>query len=72
MGFQPDELSIPEANPTRVTGPGTPFGLTFFSTAWTEEKLIGYAYAYEQATKIRLKRKAYDEAIPQTQIKDVI
>jgi hypothetical protein len=72
LGFQPDALPMPEAKPTRVTGPGTPFGLAFFSTAWTEEKLLGYAYAYEQATKIRLQRKAYNEAIPRTQLQDVM
>jgi amidase len=72
MGFQPDDLPVPEAKPTRPNGPGTPFGLTFTSTAWTEEKLLGYAYAYEQATQTRLKRRAYDEAIPRTQLKDVI
>ena len=30
-----------------------PVGISFFGTAWTEAKLIGYAYAYEQATKHR-------------------
>jgi amidase len=32
---------------------GLPVGLSFFSTAWTEGKLIKYAYAFEQATKVR-------------------
>jgi amidase len=32
---------------------GLPVGLSFFSTAWTEGKLIRYAYAFEQATKVR-------------------
>jgi amidase len=30
-----------------------PVGLTFFGTAWAEAKLIGYAYAFEQATHAR-------------------
>ncbi|HEY2804911.1 MAG TPA: amidase [Gemmatimonadales bacterium] len=30
-----------------------PLGLSFFGRAWTEAKLIGYAYAFEQATKAR-------------------
>jgi amidase len=30
-----------------------PVGISFFGTAWTEAKLIGLAYAYEQATKHR-------------------
>ena len=30
-----------------------PVGISFFGTAWTESKLIGLAYAYEQATRHR-------------------
>ena len=30
-----------------------PVGISFFGTAWTEAKLIGLAYAYEQATRHR-------------------
>jgi amidase len=32
---------------------GLPFGLSFFGTAYSEPKLIGLAYAFEQATKVR-------------------
>jgi amidase len=32
---------------------GLPVGLSFFAGAWSEEKLIKYAYAFEQATKLR-------------------
>jgi amidase len=32
---------------------GLPVGLSFFSTAWTEGKLIKYAFAFEQATHVR-------------------
>ncbi len=32
---------------------GLPVGLSMFSTAWTEAKLLGYAFAYEQATHLR-------------------
>jgi amidase len=32
---------------------GLPVGVSFFSTAWTEGKLIQYAYAFEQARKAR-------------------
>ncbi|MCM3869369.1 MAG: amidase [Pyrinomonadaceae bacterium] len=32
---------------------GLPFGISFFGTAYTEPKLIKYAYAFEQATKVR-------------------
>jgi amidase len=30
-----------------------PVGLSFFAGAWSEPKLIGYAYAFEQATRAR-------------------
>lgn len=32
---------------------GLPVGLSFFAGAWTEPKLIQYAYAFEEATKAR-------------------
>jgi amidase len=32
---------------------GLPVGLSFTGGAWSEPKLIGLAYAYEQATKHR-------------------
>jgi amidase len=32
---------------------GLPVGVTFVGTAWTEAKLIQYAYAFEQATQVR-------------------
>ncbi len=32
---------------------GLPLGLSFFGKPWTEGKLLGYAYAWEQATKHR-------------------
>jgi amidase len=43
-----------------ITVPGgkvydLPIGLSFFGTAYSESKLIGMAYAYEQATKNRIK-----------------
>ena len=32
---------------------GEPQGLSFFGPAWSEARLLGYAYAYEQATMLR-------------------
>ncbi len=32
---------------------GLPVGISFFGRAWSEAKLIGFAYAFEQATKVR-------------------
>jgi amidase len=32
---------------------GLPIGISFFGRAWSEPRLIGFAYAFEQATKLR-------------------
>lgn len=73
LGFYSDDVTIQSVGPTTFyPAPGIPYGLSFFSTAYSEFELIGLAYAFEQATHVRLKRKAYDAAIPKTQLKDVI
>ncbi|KDQ56680.1 hypothetical protein JAAARDRAFT_194653 [Jaapia argillacea MUCL 33604] len=72
LGFQPDSVTPTAAEPTVKLAPGMPFGISFIGTAWSEYKLIGYAYAYEQATQNRLKRLAYEAAIPKTQLVDII
>ncbi|KAA1474558.1 amidase signature enzyme [Dentipellis sp. KUC8613] len=72
LGFQPDNVTATAANPVIENAPGLPFGLAFMGTAFTEFKLITYAFAYEQATHTRLKRLAFPAAIPKTQLKDVI
>ena len=51
---------------------GAPFGLSFLGTAYSEPSLIGFAYAYEQKTHTRFQRRAYKEAIPRTQLVDVV
>lgn len=33
---------------------GLPVGLSFMGTAWTEARLLGYGYAFEQAAKVKL------------------
>lgn len=38
-----------------VLGPNYPFGLSFIGRRFSEEKLIAYAYAFEQKTKVRSK-----------------
>lgn len=73
LGFFPENVKIGLAGPETVyPAPGIPFGLSFFGTAFSEFELIGFAYAYEQKTQTRLARKAFYEAIPKTQLKDVI
>ncbi|KAG6908653.1 hypothetical protein DXG01_003746 [Tephrocybe rancida] len=47
--------------------PGVPFGISFFSAAYSDFELLGFAYAYEQKTKTQLARKTFAAAIPKTQ-----
>jgi hypothetical protein len=46
------------------------FGLSFMGSKWSEETLIGFAYAFEQRTNIREKVQPY--FVPNTQLADVI
>ncbi|KAF8878104.1 amidase signature enzyme [Infundibulicybe gibba] len=73
LGFYPDNVtSIPAGAETVWPVPGGPIGLSFFGTAFSEFDLIGFGYAYEQKTRTRLERKAFPDAIPRTQLKDII
>lgn len=73
LGFYPENVTIALAGPETVyPAPGVPFGLSFLGTAFSEFKLVGFAFAYEQKTQTRLARKAFLEAIPQTQLKDIV
>lgn len=51
-------------------GPGTPFGISFMGAKWSEESLIGMAYAFEQRTLVREKLRHYIQ--PRTELKDVV
>lgn len=42
---------------------GLPLGVTFMGTAFSETKLIGFAYAFEQATKVR-RAPTYPAQVP--------
>ena len=73
LGFYPKNITIALAGPETVyPAPGVPFGLSFLGTAFSEMDLISFAFAYEQKTQTRLKRRAFLEAIPKTQLVDVI
>ncbi|KAK7062778.1 hypothetical protein VNI00_000267 [Paramarasmius palmivorus] len=73
LGFFPDNTTIESAGPLTVyPAPGVPFGLSFLGTAFSEVDLISFAFAYEQKTQTRLARKAFDAAIPKTQLVDVV
>ncbi|KAG9094221.1 hypothetical protein FRC06_011029 [Ceratobasidium sp. 370] len=73
LGFFPDNTKAASASLNLVyPAPGAPFGLAFLGTAYSEPSLISFAYAYEQKTRTRLQRRAYADAIPKTQLKDVV
>ncbi|KAK0236303.1 amidase signature enzyme [Armillaria nabsnona] len=73
LGFYPDNFTIESAGPETVyPAPGVPFGLSFFASAFSEFDPIGYAFAFEQQTHTRLTRKAFPEAIPSTQLQDIV
>ena len=42
---------------------GLPVGLSFVGAAWSDARLIGYAYAYEQATHAR-RAPAFAATVP--------
>lgn len=54
------------------TGPGIPFGLSFIAEKWSEEKLIGFAYAFEQRTMVRDKVLPLSVNVPTTELVDVV
>ena len=73
LGFYPDNVKTGPAGPLTVyPAPGVPIGLSFLGTAFSDFDLIGFGFAYEQKTQIRLARKAISEAIPNTQLKDIV
>lgn len=53
-----------------ATAPNIPFGLAFAGRHWSEETLIGLAYAFEQRTMVRKKVKPY--LAPSVELKDAI
>lgn len=54
------------------TGPGIPFGLAFMAEKWSEQKLIGMAYAFEQRTQVRGKVGPLARNLPGTELADVV
>ncbi|KAH9998077.1 glutamyl-tRNA amidotransferase subunit A [Xylariaceae sp. FL0662B] len=70
LGFYPGNVSIAKDSwGLANVAPNIPFGLSFLGAKFTEEKLIGFAYAFEQKTNIRDKVKPY--VVPDTELADV-
>ena len=73
LGFYPENVTIGLAGPETVyPAPGVPSGLSFLGTAFSDFSFISFAFAYEQKTQMRLARKAFAEALPKTQLQDVM
>ena len=72
LGFLPDDKETVLDGHTFFPAPGLPFGLAFTSSAFTEAKLLNYAYAFEQRTQTRRQRRAFPDAIPKTQLRHVM
>lgn len=53
-----------------ATAPNIPFGISFSGAKWSEESLVGFAYAFEQRTMARTQIKPY--LLPKTELQDVI
>ncbi|KAI0531651.1 glutamyl-tRNA amidotransferase subunit A [Xylaria digitata] len=52
------------------TGPNIPFGLGFLGARFTDAKLIGLAYAYEQRTMVQKSVQPY--IVPRIELQDVL
>ncbi|KAI5363781.1 putative amidase signature domain-containing protein [Septoria linicola] len=72
MGFYPYDWNVTMNGFGNLvaSGPNIPFGLSFMGDMWSEETLIGYAYAYEQRTMHRTRVKPYIR--PNVEIADVV
>lgn len=53
-----------------ATAPNVPFGISFAGALWSEESLIGFAYAFEQRTMVRKMVKPYIK--PSIEIENVV
>ncbi|KAH8588652.1 amidase [Bisporella sp. PMI_857] len=72
LGFYPSNTTVVRSRNWNLVqiGPHVPFGLSFLGPKWSEELLIGLAYAYEQRTHTRMKAQPY--IIPNIQLGDVM
>ena len=72
LGFLPNDTALAAAQPVRASGPNQPFGISFVGTAFSEFSLVKFAFAFEQATHNRLKVLAFPDAIPKTQLSNIV
>jgi amidase len=75
MGSFPAGTEVTQDSSTGTlnqTGPGIPFGISFTGPRFSEELLIGLAYAFEQRTHVRDKVLPLPANMPRTEIADVL
>ncbi|KAF4884243.1 putative amidase [Colletotrichum fructicola] len=72
FGRHPDDTPIvkDDLGNLDVLAPNLPFGIGFAGAAFSEEKLISIAYAFEQRTKARTAIKPYIR--PKTELGDIV
>ncbi|KAF3901795.1 hypothetical protein AA313_de0205462 [Arthrobotrys entomopaga] len=70
MGFRPANVPVTTGSRGLISdAPGVPLGLSFLGRKFDEQKLLNFAFAYEQGTQVRAKGpKQY--MVPKAQIKD--
>ncbi|KAK5074150.1 hypothetical protein LTS08_005109 [Lithohypha guttulata] len=74
MGAYPTDANVTQnrRGDLNATGPGIPFSISFMAEKWSEEKLIGMAYAFEQRTKVRQKVLPLQINTPTTEIANIV
>ncbi|OBT99500.1 hypothetical protein VE01_02821 [Pseudogymnoascus verrucosus] len=72
MGKYPAGTQVQRLGPCGLVAvaPNVPIGLSFLGAAWSEEELIGCAFAYEQRTLVRDKVRPI--VMPTSQLEDVV
>lgn len=70
MGSYPNGTKVTQnrRGDLNETGPGIPFGIAFMAEAFSEVKLIGLAYAFEQRTMVRKSVSPLPQNIPTTEV----
>ncbi|KAF3163970.1 hypothetical protein TWF106_009614 [Orbilia oligospora] len=72
LGFRSNDTAVEKDERGVVTtAPNEPFGLLFIGKAWDDQKLLNFAYAFEQKTQVR-KNGPKQYKRPTAQIKDFL
>ncbi|QDS68609.1 hypothetical protein FKW77_001195 [Venturia effusa] len=72
LGFYPDgtPVTMNRRGDLVALAPRIPFGLSFLGARFTETKLIGFGYAFEQRTMVRNMVEPY--IVPNIELRDVV